>query len=48
MTKQLFEIEVREWSKHLKSSSGGSWGRTSPDKAKIDRQYGPGRMRIIS
>jgi hypothetical protein len=47
-TKDLSEIEIKEWHKNLKSSSGGFWGTTSPDKEAMDRQYGPGRMRLIS
>ena len=45
-TNELSEIEIREWSKNLKSSSGGS-ATMSPDKMALDRQYGPGRMRLI-
>jgi hypothetical protein len=45
---EVSEIEVREWSKSLKRSVDGIWGGSaSPDRAAMERQYGPGRMRII-
>lgn len=47
-TKDLSEIEIREWQKKLRFASGGFSGMTSPDKEAIDRQFGPGRMRLIS
>jgi hypothetical protein len=48
-TKDLSEVEIREWRKELKSASGStSWGTLSPDKTALERQYGPGRMRFIS
>ena len=45
--KAISEVEVREWSMSLKGNSMG-WGRHSPDRAAMERQYGPSRMRIIS
>jgi hypothetical protein len=47
-SKEVSEIEIREWSKSLKFAGGGFWGTKSPDKSAMERQYGPGRMRIIS
>jgi hypothetical protein len=47
-TKEVSDIEIREWSKDLKSPSGGIWGMVSPDKTAVNRQYSPGRTRIIS
>jgi hypothetical protein len=47
-TRQVSDIEIREWSKDLKSPSGGIWGIASPDRTAVDRQYSPGRMRLIS
>ncbi|MGY8663482.1 PIN domain-containing protein [Bradyrhizobium sp. UFLA05-109] len=44
---QVSEIEVREWSTHLKGQHM-SWGSLSPDKQAMERQYGPSRVRIIS
>jgi hypothetical protein len=46
-TKTLSDIEIRESSKSGRSESGG-WVTASPDKTTVDRQYGPGRMRLIS
>jgi hypothetical protein len=50
-TKAVSEIEIRGWCKNLNSSSGGisrGWVATSLDKTALDRQYGPGRTRILS
>jgi len=47
-TKELLEADVREWSKHIRSPSRGTMGTSSPDKEARDRQYGRGRMRIIT
>ena len=44
--KQASDIEIREWSKRLKSGRSGFFGKTSPDRATLD-QYSPSRMRII-
>jgi hypothetical protein len=46
--KKLLEIDIREWSKRLKSASGGFMAMTSPDKQTNDCQYAPGKMRVIS
>ena len=48
ITKELSEIEIREWQKNLKTAGGRVWGSASPDRAAFDRQYGPGKMRFIS
>jgi hypothetical protein len=48
ITSELSEIEIREWQKSLKSSSGGIWTSARPDQTALERQYGPGRMRFIS
>jgi hypothetical protein len=45
---QVSEIEVREWSTHLKGRGQGWRGTYSPDQEAIERQYGPSRMRIIT
>jgi hypothetical protein len=50
-TKELSDMEIREWSKSGRSSgweTGSGWGTVSPDKTALDRQYGPGRTRLIS
>jgi hypothetical protein len=47
-SKNISEIEIREWHKSLKSPSGAFWGTSSaPDKALMNRQYGPGRLRHV-
>jgi hypothetical protein len=46
-TKTLSDIEIRESSKSGRSESGG-WVTASPDKTTVERQYGLGRMRLIS
>jgi PIN domain len=48
IAKCLSDLEIREWSKSLKTPWGSGWGSTSPDNSMIERQYGPGRIRIIS
>ncbi len=45
--REISEIEVREWSTHLKGRLGG-WSTHSADRTAMERQYGPSRMRIIS
>jgi len=50
-TKELSDIEIRESSKsgHFWGwETGSGWGTVSPDKTALDRQYGPGRTRLIS
>jgi hypothetical protein len=42
-TRELLDIEITAWSKNL-----GNWTMGSHDKAALERQYGPGRMRLIS
>jgi hypothetical protein len=44
-TKTLSDIEIRESSK---SGGSGGWVTVLHDKTTMDRQYGPGRMRLIS
>jgi PIN domain len=46
-TKALSDIEIRESSKSGRSESGG-WSTASTDKTTVNRQYDPGRMRLIS
>jgi PIN domain len=43
ITKELLDIEITAWSKNL-----GNWMVGSADKTAAERQYGPGRMRLIS
>ncbi len=51
-TKELSEIEVREWKVSGQAPSGGTWGYSSggtmsPDEAGMRHQYGPGMIRFI-
>jgi hypothetical protein len=41
-TKELSDIEITEWSKGL-----GNWMTARPDQAALERQYGPGRIRLL-
>ena len=44
---EISEIEVREWSTSIKGYQRG-WSTYHPDRAAMERQYGPSRMRVIS
>jgi hypothetical protein len=46
-TKELSDIEIREWS-ISGDKPGGGWSTSSLDKTALERRYGPGRMLRIS